>query len=158
MNKDILKRLNLRDQLSEDPLKLFSLFEKTTLAYILIGLIHAFMKKAGLTETYLADSVTGGTIGYFIVAIKLMYHDEAFSELRTRTNIDPEKFKSVMLTIGYSEKKDGIYYPKKRMFSIFYSCKSEFITHNPMSGATILTGPHNKLQKLANLTIKNIYD
>lgn len=98
-----MKRLNLREQLSEDPLKLFSLFEKTTLAHILIALIHAFMKKADLTETYLAASVTGGTIGYLIVAIKVMYHDEAFSELRTRTNIDPEKFKSVMLTIGYSE-------------------------------------------------------
>lgn len=45
MSRDTLKRLKLRDQLSVDPLKIFSLFEKTVLAYIVIGLVLIAMKK-----------------------------------------------------------------------------------------------------------------
>ena len=45
MSRDTLKRLKLRDQLSVDPLKIFSLFEKTVLAYIAIGLVLIVIKK-----------------------------------------------------------------------------------------------------------------
>ncbi|WP_223464587.1 hypothetical protein [Pseudomonas sp. GL-RE-26] len=151
MNRDTLKRFKLRDQLSEDHLKLFSLIEKSILAYLLIGLVFIFLEKTGLTEVYLGSSVIGGTIGYLIIAIKLMYHDEALSELKTHTNINQNTLKNAMLAIGYSEKKDGVYYPKKRMFSIFYLCKSELITHTSKNETTTFTGPHNKLLKLTKI-------
>ena len=57
MNRDTLKRLKLTDQLSADPLKLFSLIEKSVLAYILIGLVFIIMRKTGLIEASLGSSI-----------------------------------------------------------------------------------------------------
>ena len=120
MSRDTLKRLKLRDQLSVDPLKIFSLFEKTVLAYIAIGLVLIVMKKTSLIEASL-DSTTCATTGYLVMTTKLFYHDESLSELTTHTDINPDKLKSAMLAIDYSEREDGIYYPKKRMFAFFTS-------------------------------------
>ena len=52
---------------------------------------------------------------------KLFYHDESLSELTTHTDINPNKLKSAKLAIDYSEREDGIYYPKKRMLAFFTS-------------------------------------
>ncbi|MNF53405.1 hypothetical protein D3C84_347860 [compost metagenome] len=157
MNRDTLKRFTLIDQLSVDHLKLFSLIEKTIFAYLLIGLVFIFLKKTGLTEVYLSSSAIGGTIGYLVITIKLMYHDEALSEFKTHTSINKDTLNSAMLAIGYSEKKDGIYYPKKRTFSIFYLCKSELITQKSTNETTIFTGPHNKLLKLTKTIERDAY-
>lgn len=152
MSRDTLKRLKLRDQLSVDPLKIFSLFEKTVLAYIVIGLVLIAMKKTGLIEASL-DSITCATTGYLVMTTKLFYHDESLSELTTHTDINPDILKNAMLAIDYSEREDGIYYPKKRMFSIFYFCKSELITYKANDETTTLTGPHNKLLKPSNIIV-----
>lgn len=151
MNRDTLKRLKLTDQPSADPLKLFSLIEKSVLAYILIGLVFIIMRKTGLIEASLGSSIACGTIGYLVIATKLIYHDEALSELRTHANIDPDKLKIAMLAIDYSEKKDGVYYPNKKTLSIFYFCKSEIITYKTNDETAIFTGPHNRLLRLSNL-------
>ncbi|MFV0933951.1 hypothetical protein [Pseudomonas jessenii] len=157
MNSDTLKKLKLRDQLSKDHLKLLSLIEKTVLAYTLMSLVFIFMNKIGLTEAYRSSNAIAGTIGYLAMTIKLMYYDEALSELRTHIDISQETLKSAMLTIDYSEKKDGAYHPKKRMFSIFYFCKSELIIHTIKDKNTILTGPYTKLLKLSNIIERDVY-
>lgn len=154
MIKDALKRFKLRDQLSADTLKIFSLTEKTALAFMLIVLVFLFMKKIGLTAAFLVGGVTGGTIGFLAITAKKMYHDEAFSELTIYADIKQDLLRSAMLAIGYSEKKDGVYYPKKRMFSIFYYCKSEAITYKAQDGSYIFTGPYNRLLKLSNIMLR----
>lgn len=145
-----MKRLKLRDQLSVDPLKIFSLIEKSVLAYIAIGLVFIVMKKTGLIEASLG-SIACATTGYLVMTTKLIYHDEALSELTTHTNINPDKLNNAMLAIDYSERENGIYYPQKRMFSIFYFCKFELITYKANDETATLTGPHNKLLKLSNI-------
>jgi hypothetical protein len=154
MIKDALKRFKIRDQLSADFLKLLSLAEKTVLAFMLIVLVFVFMEKIGLTDTFLVGAVIGGTIGFLTITAKKMYHNEAFSELRIYADIKQDMLKSAILTIDYSERKDGVYYPKKRIFSIFYCCKSEAITHKTQNGIHIFTGPHNRLLKLSNIILQ----
>ena len=157
MNSDALKRLKLRDQLSKDHLKLFSLIEKSVLAYTVMSLVFIFMNKIGLTEVHRSSNAIAGTIGYLAMTIKLMYYDEALSELITHIDITQDTMNNAILTIDYSEKKDGVYHPKKRMFSIFYFCKSELITHKTDNKIAIFTGPHNKLIKLSNAIKRDAY-
>lgn len=142
MNRDTLKRFKLRDQLLKDPLKLFSLIEKSVLAYMLTGLVFIFLEKTGLTEVDLGSSVIGGTIGYLAIAIKLMYHDEAFSELRTHTDINQNILKSAMFAVGYSEKKMVFITQKKECLAFFTSASLNLS----------LTKPRMKLLPLRDLT------
>ena len=114
MNRDTLKRLKLRDQISADPLKFFSLIEKSVLAYILIGLIFIIMNKIGLIEANLSINIACGTIGYLVIATKQIYHDEALSELTTHAKLNPDKLKSTMLAIDYSEKKRRRLLPQEK--------------------------------------------
>lgn len=151
MIKYALIRFKLSDQLKADFLKVFSLIEKTILAFLLIVLIFVFMEKIGVTDAFLAGAVTGGTIGFSAITSKKMYHDEAFSELIIHADLTQDMLRSAILAMGYSEKKDRAYFPNKKTFSIFYYCKSEIITHKAQGKCHILTGPHNKLLKLSNI-------
>jgi len=150
MIKNDLKRFRLRDQLSADFLKAFSLIEKTLLAFMLIALVFIFLEKIGLIGAFFVGGVIGGSIGFLAITAKKMYYDEAFSELTIRTNIKQDILKSAMFAIGYSEKEYGVYSPKKKMFSAFFYCKSEIITHKTQGECCIFTGPYNKLLKISN--------
>lgn len=154
MIKVALKKFKIKDQLSADFLKLLSLIEKTALAFMLIALVFVFMEKIGLTEVFLVEGVIGGTIGFFSITAKKMYHDEAFSELKIYADIKQDILRSAIAAIDYSEKRVGVYYPKKRIFSIFYCCKSEAITHKAQNGTHMFTGPHNRLFKLSNILLQ----
>ncbi|BAV75589.1 hypothetical protein PCAU_3380 [Pseudomonas chlororaphis subsp. aurantiaca] len=156
MVKGDLKRFRLRDQLSADCLKIFALFEKTVLAIVLITLVFILMEKAGLTNVFWVGGVAGGTIGFLIITVKKMYHDEALSELKVHDHIKPEMLSNAMLTIGYSEKKDGMYHPKIKLFSIFFYCPSELIMLKAQGVDSIFTGPYDKLLKLSNTISRDV--
>jgi hypothetical protein len=102
----------------------------------------------------LGRNAAGGTIGYLAIATKQMYHDEALSELRTHTNINPEILKSAVLAIGHPE-KDGAYYPNKAL--TIPPCKSKLIIYNSKDVSVTFTGPHNKLLILSNIITRDAY-
>lgn len=154
MIKNTLKKFKIRDQLSANFLKLLLLAEKTALAFMLIVLVFVFMEKIGLTDTFLIGGVVSGTIGFLAITVKKIYHNEAFSELRIYADIKKDMLRSAMLAIDYSEKKDGVYFPKKGIFSIFHCCKPEVITHIVQNGIHTFTGPHNRLLKLSNIILR----
>ncbi|WP_277588989.1 hypothetical protein [Pseudomonas chlororaphis] len=156
MIKGALKRFRLRDQLSADRLKIFALFEKTVLAIILITLVFIFMEKAGLTSMFLVGGVVGGMMGFLIITVKKMYYDEALSELKIQDYITLEMLSNAMSTIGYSERKDGIYHPRIKIFSVFFYCPSELITLKAQGVDSIFTGPHDKLLKLSNTISRDV--
>lgn len=121
---------------------------------MLIVLVFVFMEKIGLTDTFLIGGVVSGTIGFLAITVKKIYHNEAFSELRIYADIKKDMLRSAMLAIDYSEKKDGVYFPKKGIFSIFHCCKPEVITHIVQNGIHTFTGPHNRLLKLSNIILR----
>ncbi|KGU85435.1 hypothetical protein E3Z27_21370 [Pseudomonas mediterranea] len=150
MTKIILRRLRLKDQLSNDLLKIFALIERTIVASILILLVFIFMSRMSLMNGPLGWEVLSGLIGYLAIVIKKMYYDEALSELRMDVEVERDVLRCAMLSIGYSEKKVNVYWSKK-IFSFFFYCKSEAITYTPQSGLVIFIGPYDKLLTLASI-------
>jgi len=54
-----------------------------------------------------------------------------------------------MLALKYSETQEGVYSPKKRMFTPFHRCDSERITLTTLDGRARFAGPHHKLKALS---------
>ncbi|WP_434574594.1 hypothetical protein J3P88_07820 [Pseudomonas sp. Z3-6] len=142
MTENVLKRLKLREQLSGDPFKIFVLVERNIMVALLITLVFIFMDELSLRNDFSGWEVVGGTIGYLAVTAKKMYFDEASSELRVGTNnMEPSLLRNAMLSIGYSEQRDGVYFSD--------DCKSEVITCSIQRSVAIFTGPYNRLVTLS---------
>ncbi|MBT2296417.1 hypothetical protein [Pseudomonas fluorescens] len=150
MTKIKLKRLKVKEQISTDVLKVFALVEKTTMTSVMMMLVFFFMNKVSLMNGFFGWEVLSGLIGYLAVATKKMYYDEALSELIINSEVDRDVLMRAMLSIGYSEKKVDVYLSKK-LFSFFFYCKSEAIAYTPQRGATVFTGPYDKLLKLSRV-------
>ncbi|PUB46093.1 hypothetical protein SAMN03159437_00350 [Pseudomonas sp. NFACC25] len=58
-----------------------------------------------------------------------------------------------MLALKYSETQEGVYCPKKRMFTPLHRCDSERITHTALDGGTRFTGPYFKLKALSAMQL-----
>lgn len=145
-----LKRLQIKEQLSTDLLKVFALVEKTIMASVLMTLVFVFINRISLMNGFFGWEVLSGLIGYLAITTKKMYYDGAFSELRISSEVGRDTLHIAMLSIGYSEKKVDVYLSKK-LFSFFFYCKSEAITYTPQRGAAVFTGPYDKLLKLSHV-------
>jgi hypothetical protein len=141
MAGNVMKRLKLREQLSGDPFKIFVLVERNIMVSLLMVLVFVFMEELSLKNDFSGWEVVGGTIGYLAVTAKKMYFDDASSELRVRTNMEPSLLRNAMLSIGYSEQRDGVYCSD--------DCKSEVITCTIQRSVAIFTGPYNRLVTLS---------
>lgn len=108
---------------------------------LLMVLVFVFMEELSLKNDFSGWEVVGGTIGYLAVTAKKMYFDDASSELRVRTNMEPSLLRNAMLSIGYSEQRDGVYCSD--------DCKSEVITCTIQRSVAIFTGPYNRLVTLS---------
>lgn len=144
-----LERLSFHKQLSQDPLKIFALAEKTIMASALTALVFFIMDISLLCHGFSRWGVVSGTIGYLAIAVKKMYRDEAYSELRLNANLESSILRDLMRSIDYSEKQEGIYFPKDKVFSFFFSCRSEIITFTQKNDIAVITGPHDRLVKLS---------
>ncbi|AHL36933.1 hypothetical protein CD58_22520 [Pseudomonas brassicacearum] len=145
-----LNRLQIKEQLSTDLLKVFALVEKTLMASALMMLVFVFINRISLANGFFGWEVLSGLIGYLAITTKKMYYDGALSELRISSEVKQEILYMAMLSIGYSEKKVNVFLSKK-LFSFFFYCKSEAITYTPQRGATVFTGPYDKLLKLSHV-------
>ena len=142
MAENVTKRLKLREQLSGDPFKIFVLVEKNIMVSLLMVLVFVFMQEFSLKNDFSGWEVVGGTIGYLAVTAKKMYFDEASSELRVGTNnMEPSLLRNAMLSIGYSEQRDGVYFSD--------DCKSEVIKCTIQRSVAIFIGPYNRLVTLS---------
>ncbi|WP_153043902.1 hypothetical protein [Pseudomonas thivervalensis] len=141
MAENVIKRLKLRDQLSGGPSKIFVLVGRNIMVSLLIALVFVFMEKFSLRNDFSGWEVVGGTIGYLAVTAKKMYFDEASAELRVRANMEPSLLRDAMLSIGYSERRDGVYFSD--------DCKSEVITCTIQRSVAIFTGPYDRLVTLS---------
>lgn len=141
MTENVLKRVKLREQLSGDIFKIFVLVERNIMVSLLITLVFVFMDEFSLRSDFSGWEVVGGTIGYLAVTAKKMYFDEASSELRVRADMEPNLLRDAMLSIGYSEKRDGVYFSD--------DCKSEVIICTIQRSVAIFTGPYDRLVTLS---------
>ncbi|WP_092345577.1 hypothetical protein [Pseudomonas sp. NFACC05-1] len=149
MAENVLKKLKLSEQLSGDPFKIFVLVEKSIVFSLLIAVIFIFMDEFSLRNGFSGWEVVGGTIGYLAITAKKMYCDEAFSELRVRADMQLGLLRDAMLSIGYSEKYDGVYLPCGRNASFLFDYKSEVVTCTIQRDGAIFTGPYDRLVKLS---------
>jgi hypothetical protein len=120
---------------------MFVLVERNIMVSLLITLVFVFMDELSLRNDFSGWKVVGGTIGYLAVTAKKMYFDEASSELRVRADMEPNLLRDAMLSIGYSEKRDGVY------FSDY--CKCEVIICTIQRSVAIFTGPYDRLVTLS---------
>ena len=141
MAENVMKRLKLREQLSGDPFKIFVLVEKNIMVSLLMVLVFVFMEEFSLKNDFSGWEVMGGTIGYLAVTAKKMYFDEASSELRVRADMEPNLLRGAMLSIGYSEERDGVYFSDDR--------KSEVIICTIQRSVAMFTGPYDRLVTLS---------
>lgn len=151
MTENVLERLKLREQLSGDPFKVLVLVKKSIVVSLLMALVFVFMDKISFRNGFSGWEVMGGTMGYLAITAKKMYCDEAFSELRVRANMEPGLLRDAMLSVGYSEKHDGVYVSDGRTTGFFFDCKSEVITHTIQRDGAIVTGPYDRLVKLSRI-------
>ncbi|MBI6978351.1 MULTISPECIES: hypothetical protein [Pseudomonas] len=145
-----LKKATLRNQIFFDPLKILAVTERTTVVLFATFLVFLLIKKIGLTDSLLTGGIISGTLGSLIITLKTMYYDEALSELVTPDHVTSESVRNALFTLGYSETKKGIFSSPRKLFSFFYKCKSENITHTIIDNKSNLIGPYRKLLKLAN--------
>jgi len=149
INKSINK-LPIIVQILSDPLKLYALFEKSILTFLMISVVFFVMRKAEITTSPLIGGIIAGTAGAIIVFAKKMYYDQALSKLTLASDIDQLTIESLLQLINYKKTEDGTYIPNKKIFSAFFRCKSESISIIREDNSTLLTGPYDK--------IKSIYD
>ncbi|WP_431700387.1 hypothetical protein [Pseudomonas sp. BR20] len=144
-----ITRLKFKDQLAVDPYKALALLESTLLCFVTTALMLFVAQSVGITDTFKSNVLYGGTLGGCIGAVYRMYHDAALSESSIARHISPTALQNAMLALKYSKTQEGVYYPKKRMFTPFHRCDSERITLTPLDGGTRFTGPYLKLKALS---------
>lgn len=66
-----------------------------------------------------------------------------------RADIQPGLLREAMLSIGCSEKYDGVYLSNGRNASFLFDCKSEVVTCAIQRDGAIFTGPYDRLVKLS---------
>lgn len=146
-----LRRLKLTQQLSADPLKALALLEHMLIAFVLSALGFWLMVKVGLTREFLTGGLIGGMIGGTCITVKMMYRDAALSQLSVARLPSPDALQHALSSLGYTEQQPGVFQPKKRRFSLLYSCLSERITLVTQGNQSHLTGPYDKLKMLSAL-------
>ena len=87
-----------------------------------------------------------------------MYREVALSEWTIAVPVNPGALKNAIIALKYSERQDGVYYPKRPMFTLFLRCDSERITVTTLDGETHFTGPHNKLKALSSMQLAEAPD
>ena len=144
-----ITRLKLKDQLAVDTYKGLALLESTLLCLVTTALTLFVAQSVGITDTFKSNVLYSGTLGACIGATYWMYHDAALSEWSIARHISPTALQNAMLALKYSETQEGVYYPKKRMFTPFHRCDSERITLTTLDGGTRFAGPYFKLKALS---------
>ncbi len=148
-----ITRLKLKDQLAADPYKALALLESILLCFVATAILLFAAHIMGITDTFKSNVLYGGTLGACIGRTYSMYRDAALAEWRVASRISPAVLQKAMLALKYSETSEGVYYPKKRMFTPFHRCVSERITLTVLDGDTRFTGPHHKLKALSAMQL-----
>ncbi len=152
-NHTAITRLTLKDQFTVDPYKALALPQAIVIYYTLMaGLLWA-AHGLGITDTFKNDFLFNWTFGMSVATAYSMYRLAALSEWHIAGAINPDALQNALLTLKYSEREEGVYYPKRPMFTPLYRCDSERITVTIRDGETRLTGPHNKLKALSALPL-----
>ncbi|RDS90984.1 hypothetical protein [Pseudomonas fluorescens] len=146
-------RLKLKDQLAVDPYKALALLESTLLCFVTTALMLFVAHSVGITATFKVNVLYGGTLGACIGATYRMYHDAALSAWCMASPVSPAALQNAMRALKYSETQEGVYCPKKRMFTPFHRCDSERITLTTLDGGTRFTGPYFKLKALSAMQL-----
>ncbi|WP_339442925.1 MULTISPECIES: hypothetical protein [Pseudomonas] len=147
-NKSIIK-FPLKYQASKDFLKLFALFEKITITFLSVFIAFFLTIKIEMMTSTLISTVAIGALTISILVAKKMYDEQALSKLTISTKIDPIEIERQIMLLNYKRVNNGIYSSNKKLFSFFFSCKSELITLNKHGNNIELTGPYNKILDLS---------
>ncbi len=138
-------------QILSDPLKIFALIEKILFTFLMISAVFFVMRKAEITSSPLIGGIVAGTVGALIIFAKKMYHDQALSKLIVPSGVDQLEIENYLKLINYKKTEGGSYTPNKKMFSVFFHCKSEFISMTNKDNSIILIGPYEKIKSVFDM-------
>lgn len=146
-----LGRLKIKDQISQDPLKLMALGERALLNIVLTLLVFISMQQVGLVSHFLVGAVCCGVLVFLAITLKTMYYDNALAQLELSPEADLYQINAALHGMGYTEISSGEYSKDKKMFSILRQCKSERILLHNNGKLIAIKGPYEPLEKLLTL-------
>ncbi|MFS0828794.1 hypothetical protein [Pseudomonas phoenicis] len=146
-----LKRIKLSDQLLQDPLKALALFERILLNAALTLLVFFILKETEITSGFLTAAAFGGMFTFSVITLKAMYYDQALSEINLKSQNSKMAVDSALRNFGYMQNEKGEYFVPKKMFSLFFRCRSEKITMTAQGLNLKLKGPYTKVANLLTM-------